>query len=275
MSIQPPSISQGQVPSTDSHGAALCLVFTDARGRVVFADTNFLELVGQDDTMSLVGEPLHKVLGATPQNISELITAVARLGYVHDHMIEVHGIDMEQLSIICTGVATYDDRGAFIGADLTLCDVTHFAPTDAHIVDHGDILSARIKAIQGEADRQRVEEEETFAVSYFTAQLSALQVLLGRMGGPRVREVVETLVNEAAEKHSWQIQIHGGHLNVKGEGLPHLEAYTALLDLVVDYGTSIIGQQAIVREMQAVDGQMTDHLREMAGQAGLRHWLGG
>lgn len=274
MGIQPPGISQGQVPASDSHGAALCLVFTDARGRIVFADSNFLELLCQDDTVSLVGEPLHKVLKVAPQNVSELITTIARLGYVRDHIIESQGIDGERLSIACTGVATSDDQGSFIGADLTICDVTRFGPTDPHVVDHGDILSVRIKEIQGEAEKQWVEEEETLALGYFTAQVSALQVLLGRMGGPRVWEMVETLVNHTANKHDWPVQLRGGRLIVSGEELP-IDAYAVLLDQVVDYGVSIIGQQAIVREMQAVDRQMTDHLREMAGQAGLRRWLGG
>jgi hypothetical protein len=271
MSLQPPSISQSQDPASDPRGAALCLVFTDARGRVVFADNSFIELIRRDGSAPLVGEPLHRVLGSGPQHISQLIAEVARLGYVHHQVIESQGIDGHPINIACTGVATYDDHGAFIGADLTLCDVTHHAPTDAHIADHGDILSARIKAIQGEVDRQRVEEVETFVRSYFTAQVSALQVLLARMGGTRVREMVETLVNQAAQKQSWPVQMHDGHVIVKDEGLP-LEAYAVLLDCVIDYGASIIGQQTIVHEMQAVDGQTTDPLREIAGQAGLRRW---
>lgn len=272
MGIQPPSVSQGQILPSDSHGAALCLVFTDARGRIVFADTNFLELLSQDDTASLVGEPLHKALRVAPQSVSELMAAIARTGYVREHLIDTQGDDGERLSIACTGVATYDDQGSFIGADLTICDATHFAPTNPHVVDHGDILSVRIKEIQGEAEKQWVEEEETLALGYFTALMSALQVLLGRMGGPRVWEMVETLVNHTANKHDWSVQLRGGRLIVSGEELP-IDAYVVLLDQVVDYGASIIGQQIIVREMQAVDGQMTDHLRDMAGQAGLRHWL--
>lgn len=274
MGIQPPSVSQGQAPASDPHGAALCLVFTDARGRIVFADTNFLELLCQDDSVSLVGEPLHKVLRVAPQSVSELIAAIARTGYVREHVIEAQGGDGAQLSIACTGVATYDDRGSFIGADLTICDVTHFASADPHIVDHGDVLSFRIKEIQGEVEKQWVEEEETLALGYFTAQVSALQVLLGRMGGPRVWEMVETLVNHTANKHDWPVQLCGGHLIVSGEELP-VDAYAVLLDQVVDYGVSIVGQQTIMGEMQAVDGQMTDHLRKMAGQVGLRRWLGG
>jgi hypothetical protein len=274
MGIQPPSVNQGQAPASDSHGAALCLVFTDARGRIVFADTNFLELLCQDDTVSLVGEPLHKVLKAAPQGVSELIAAIARTGYVREHRIEAQGGDGEPLSIACTGVATYDDQGAFIGADVTICDVTHFAPTDPHVIDHGDILSVRIKEIQGQAEKQWIAEEETLALGYFIAQVSALQVLLGRMGGPRVWEMVETLVNQTANKHTWPVQLRGGRLIVSGEELP-INAYALLLDQVVDYGVSIIGQQTIVREMQAVDEQMTDHLRGMADQAGLRSWLGG
>lgn len=273
MSVQPPSISHGQEPVPGSQGAALCLVFTDARGRIVFADSNFLELLRQGDTSSLVGEPLHKALRVEPQKVGELITAIARVGYIRGHKIESQDVGGEPLNMACTGVATYDDQGSFIGADLTISDVTHFVSSDVHIKDRGDILSARIKAIQGEAEKQWVEEEETLALGYFTAQVSTLQVLLGRMGGPRVREMVETLVNQTAHQRSWPVQLRGGHLIISGIELP-VDAYAVLLEQVFDYGVSIIGQQAIVREVQAVDEQMTDHLREMADQVGLRKWLG-
>ncbi|MBN1427636.1 MAG: PAS domain-containing protein [Anaerolineae bacterium] len=272
MGLPPPGVGQGQAAASDSRGAALCLVFTDARGRIVFADNNFIELLHQNDTVSLVGEPLSKILRIAPQNISELISSIAQMGYVRDHMIEIQDMEEEPLNIACTGVATYDDQGVFIGADLTLCDITHFEPTSVHLVDHGDILSARIKEIQNETKKQRGEEEQTFALGYFTAQVTAIQVLLGRMGGPRVREMVETLVNQTASQYGWPVELQGGHLNIGQEGLP-LNAYTVLLEQVVDYGTNIIGYQAITYEMQMVDDQMTPHLREMAGQAGLRKWV--
>ena len=102
----------------------------------------------------------------------------------------------------------------------------------------------------------------------------AIQVLLGRMGGPRVREMVETLVNQAAQRHGWSVRLQGGHLSVSGGELP-LSVYVVLLEQVVDYGASIVGQRAIVRELQAVDARMSAPLREMAGQVGLRKWIGG
>jgi hypothetical protein len=274
MGRRPPIISQKNQPSpSNPQGAALCLVFTDARGRIVFVDNNFLDLLGQNDATSLVGEPLYKILNVAPQKITELIAAIAQTGYIRDRSIEIQALDELLLRVACTGVATYDDQGAFVGADLTLYNDTQLMPSDVQFVDHGDILSARIKEIQDETEKQWQEEEHLSSLSYFTAQVMAIQVLLGRMGGPRVREMVEILVNQTANQHGWRVQLRGGHITVEEKAIP-LDAYAVLMEQVIDYGTSIIGEQAILHEMQEVDIQMTAHEREVAGQAGLRRWLG-
>ncbi|MBN1310501.1 MAG: PAS domain-containing protein [Anaerolineae bacterium] len=273
MGSQPPNAGQEHVSASDSDGAVLCLVFTDARGRIVFADNNFLALIHRDDVGALVGEPLHKILGTDPRNIGELLSSIARMGYIRDHVLEIQIPDEESLNIACTGVATYDDQGILIGADLTLCDITDIEAANTHFIDSGDVLDARID-INSETAEQGVDREQTLALGYFTAQVAAVQKLLDRMGGPRVREMVETLVNQAANQHHWPVQLQGGRVHISGEGLS-LDAYAVLLEQAVDYGTRIIGRQAILRELQTVDSQAASHLRELAGQVGLRRWLEG
>jgi hypothetical protein len=274
MGFQPSSANQDQASAAGSQGAALCLVFADARGRIVFADSNFLDLVNQDEAKSLIGEPLYRILRCSQQSINELISSIAQMGYVRDHMLEIRTLDENPVNVACTGVGTYDDQGAFIGADLTLCDITHYEPTKGRPGDRDDTLSLHIKEGQGDTHNQLIGEKQGFALGYFTAQVMALQVLLGRMGGPRVREMVEALVNQAAEQHNWAVQLQGGHLDIGSKSLP-LDAYATLLKKIVDYGENIIGRQVVKHEMHTVDVQMTEHLREIADQAGLRKWAQG
>src|SRR5512139_1603485 len=62
----------------------LGLVFTDARGRIVFVDNKAMSLLGQVDTGRLVGEPLHTIIRVSFDVVSGLMTEIAQGGYVHD-----------------------------------------------------------------------------------------------------------------------------------------------------------------------------------------------
>jgi hypothetical protein len=247
------------------------LLFTDSRGRIVFADSNFLEMTRREKHSSLVGEPLHRVLLVEQPEAGTLIQEIARSGYVHEHRMDIQDTDGGIIQVACTGVATYDDQGSFIGTDLTLRHITGQPGEEAHFVDHGDILSARIKQIQEEADTHWEQDEGALAQGYFTSQVTALQILLGRMGGPRVRDMVEALINQTASKNRWPLQMKNGHL-ITGDGEIPLEAYQSLQEQVIDYGVNVIGRRAIAHEMNAVENEMEAHLLEGAGQAGLRDW---
>lgn len=247
----------------------LGLIFTDAKGRIVFADNKFLALVGQPEARRLVGEPLDRVVNTARDAILNLIQDIAHAGYVHERTLTIQRGDGLLMQALCTGVASYDDRNAFIGADLTLRDPQH--ATVRKQATHHDVLWSRIQQIETEADAQATQRE-VLAQLYFTAQLSTIQVLLGRMGGPRVQQYVEDFVNQASTANTWPIQVKGGHFVISASTVPEL-AYAALLRGVMDYGSAIIGARMLAHEMRALDAQMKQETCEVAAQLGMRDWL--
>lgn len=247
------------------------LVFVDAIGRVVFADQNFLTLTRQPDVAHLVGEPLHKVLGVPQPVARDLIKAIGAAGYVHEQPLSIADGAGNPIELSCTGVAAYDDRGNPIGADLTLHEAQAASP-HALPTTHQDALSRRIQQIEQEVTAREAQGRQVLTQLYFTAQASALQVLLGRLGGPHVREMVETMLNKAAAESHWDVRLRGGHFVLGLKDVPD-EAYRALLETMVAYGTNIAGRRIIETEMQMVDGQMTPHAQEVAAEIGLRDFL--
>lgn len=247
----------------------LGLIFTDARGRIVFVDNKFLALVGQQEAQKLVGEPLNNVISVPHEAVSGLMHDVARAGYIHERRLVIMRGDGALVEALCSGVASYDDRKAFIGADLTLRDPRHATARQA--ATHHDVLGARIQQIEAEADAQATQHE-VLAQLYFTALISTISVLLGRMGGPRIQSYIEDFINQASASKDWPIQVKGGHFVISTSGAP-AEGYRALLMGVIEYGTAIIGRRLLTQEMRALDAQMKPETREVASAMGLRDWL--
>jgi hypothetical protein len=277
--------------------APLALLFTDARGRIVFVDNNFLEMLNYPSATSLVGIPLHKVAGIDANALSALMQDVARTGYVHERPLALNGPDGVAIQVLCSSVATYNPEGEFIGVDMTFNDAADATLEEDTAPVHGDVLQSRILQIHTEAEAraqaqadeataharlqadealaraanqasQRAQEERIFKQLYFTAQVNALQVLLARLGGPRVHATLEDRLNKSAAKNRWPIRILGGQITI-GDDMP-VEGYQALLGSVVDYGANVAGRDWMLQEIHTVDTRMDARTCEIADQAGLR-----
>jgi hypothetical protein len=253
-------------------GSGLGLVFTDARGRVVFVDSNFLTMSGQSESSRLVGEMFARVVKADSNRVNELIQTVAKAGFVKGFELDLGVPPDSPIRVACSGVANYDEYSAFIGADLTLRDTRTGAPAEDTPPAQEDILARHIQQIEGtvESEAQREHEAEDMLLqSYFTAQAGALQVLLGRMGGARVQEKFEELINQSAAKNSWPLQCKGGLFVIDTSRMPS-EALKSILDELVSYAGSVVGNRAIGLEMQKVDSQVSERARNLAQEAGIR-----
>jgi hypothetical protein len=103
---------------------------------------------------------------------------------------------------------------------------------------------------------------------YFASQLNALYILLIRMAGPRVYQVLETNLNRKAEQNGWPILIGRGHV-VFGNSV-QADACRALLSEVAAYAANVLGRRMVEREMRAVDEQLTAGSVAVAHELGLR-----
>jgi hypothetical protein len=258
--------------STPSHSgfqaSDLGLIFTDARGRVVFVDNRAMSLLGQVEAGRLVGEPLHSIMRVAFDVINALLADIARTGYVHERPLVITRSDGSRFETMFTGIASYDDQHTFIGADLTLRDPAALASTP--LTTHGDVLGVRIQQIEAEADAQ-IAEEVLLAQLYVTALISAVQVLLARMGGKRVSEALEGVLNGRAVQAGWPFKMAGGQFIIDATNLPS-EAYRALIDELIGYARNVTGSRLLFQEMRALEEQMTTAARDMASQFGMRDW---
>src|ERR1700737_3943369 len=88
--------------SYDSTAAA---VFTNNSGQVVFVDQPFLRLMNYPQAESIVGEPLHKVLGLEPKIAKQLLDDLLRSRLVRNQSLDVSNSSGDKIKVSYTGIA--------------------------------------------------------------------------------------------------------------------------------------------------------------------------
>ena len=236
------------------------LLFTNIQGQVIFVNNFLLKLMGRGESeiRSLIGRPVHEVLGIRPEAARQLIQEVARIGRVYSRAIDLRDRDGKLISVLCTGEATYDEKGDCIGADLS------FRGTSEGVLAASS--AAGTAASMDTADR-------TYLQLYFTSQLEALRVLLMRVGGQRLGQTMDRILNEACTRNSWTIKVTDGRVDIDPLGT-ETPVYHALLAKAVSYAQGVIGSKIVERQMREVDEQMGERSRDLASQLGLRELIG-
>lgn len=251
----------------DQPRTPLALVFTDSHGRVISIHGLLLDMMHYDNPGAIVGEPLHTVLGVGLDASKHLVENVARNGNVLDWALEIRPQAADPFPVLCTSVATFNDRGDFIGADITLHEYDQPAAEEASPASHEDTLITHIQ--QAEAGVEW-DEDNALLQLYVAVQFSALQVLLARMAGLRVSKTLEATINKMADKRAWPLAVRGDRLLVEKDNLQP-DIYRALLDETVRFAANVIGRRTVIAEMRAVDDGMDSSVVDLARQAGLRH----
>jgi hypothetical protein len=249
--------SEAPVPS-------LAMLFTDALGQVVFVDHTFLRLMNLAEAGSVAGEPLHKALGMEQKAARQLLEDLRAAGHIQDRQLELQSVKGRTMKVVFTGVATYDESGTFLGADLTLRDLKR-ATNEIKMVERGDVIKTRVQQL---LDDDAPVAAIDYVELYFKTQMEALHVLLVRLMGLWVRDQLDAVINEQAEQHGWGVRFRDGLFCMVFRE-DETEMYRILLGTAADYAVSLIGARIVAREMQTVDANMDSRAFEAAFNAGV------
>jgi PAS domain-containing protein len=231
----------------------LGLLYTDLNGRVVFVNRHVLQMLNYQTADRLIGRMLHEVLQCSQSVTAPLLDIPMKAGEPARLTLEFPDSTGTPTTIQFISEAAYDDTGLFIGVNISLQYVEQpkSTPAPASSPPHPDA------------------DMEAAMLAYFTAQVNALQVLLGRMGGPGIREIMEGIIDRTAAQNGWPVRVVASQITVTQPGVPS-EVYRTLLTKAANYAASIIGRRLVSYEMQAVDNQLPPQTLELAKQAGLQ-----
>ncbi len=246
--------------------SSLAFVFTNAQGRIVFADRNFLGLAKREPGRPAIGESLNAALGIDADSAAALLRGAAQHKFFDRRPLSVRTSTGSLNGLWGAGVAVYDQQGGFIGADIVLAlPSTESKPTFPRL-EHAEVLNSYLQQSLAEA---RLHKTKTFFQVYVNVQIDALQVLLARMGGPEMRNTLEQVINQAAKSHGVPVVMQDGHVEFGIQSAMFFNSYGTLLRAAISYAVDAVGKRMVGQEIQAINRQIDPGLREFVTQLDL------
>ncbi len=238
-------------------GGREALLFTNMVGQVIFVDHQFLKMTKRSagDVRNVVGKPLHEIVGLDRETVDQLMQDLARAGHVDARPLRLQDTSGATLSVYCSGVATYDSDGSFVGADLTLRQASE--TPDYETISLQEVLAT---------------QEESVLKMYFSSQIQTLYNLLAQTGGKRLAGQLEKIVNETAQRNVWPVSMRLGQVKVDLK-VTQADVYKALLSKATAFASGVLGPGLVKRKMQAVDKSMDAKALQLISEAGLNHIL--
>ncbi len=236
---------------SETHDA---LLMTNMLGQVIFVDHHCLHLLKRHDheARNIIGKPFHEVLGISQATTEQLLRETGKNGRASISNLQLRDTQGGAVPASLKAVATYDDKRSLVGMDITLRPVAHTAET---------VTQSGVKTLD--------TGEESFLKSYFAAQLQALQTLLVQLGGRRLGNNLEAIINDTAQRNVWPVGMQGGQITIN-LGHNDIDIYRALLAKAVAYAVSVIGERPVQKAMQAIDKQMDAKMLDFVKELRLR-----
>jgi len=246
-------------------GGIAALLFTDASGNVVFVDDGFLRLFGYLEFGEVLGEPLHGIMHMSHHDAQEMLHEASQNGTLAGRWLHLKDLRGQAFELFCSGVATYDERGGFLGVDLTLLDAVDDLAGDQAPRHHYDVLHQHVDRVYQSTYSTVSEHSDPDALLlnlYLKAHIDALGVLLSRLAGYRVRGTMEGIFNSRAERQSWPVRLRGSELTFTGSTMPR-EAYHDLLNTLIQYASGVVGRRQACSELAAVHDHAAERVRAL------------
>ena len=241
---------------SNSVTSSTAILMTDDMGKVVFVDSHFLALMGYEEAGVVIGEPLHRALGSASNVINQLIDELREAGQIFDRPLQLQDMDGHAVQVRFAAHSTYDHRGLFIGADLSL----------EAVMDEIEPIPTKIRLAK--IDTHLLE-------AYFAPHIQSVSEYVIMLGGKSVRTAVEKLINDTGWQNGWPVRWQGNRIISElpaSEASPQrqMEIYTALMTKLMLYATRITGKQQITKRIQKLEKKLNNDALAQADKVGYR-----
>jgi len=227
-------------PSEDDVVVVPALLMTNMLGHVIFVDNQCLSLLRrkQSDARTVIGKSLAKVLQCDPDVAAGIMEEISQSGKSAKREIEITDSRNKKQRVMCSGVATKDDDGTFVGADITLTPIPNVT----------DVPSETIEVIHGTMDTR----EADYLRQYFTAQIDGLYEMMIQWAGKRVAQNLEDIINETSQRNVWAVSMKRGNVTLELKRNDE-DVYQALMARAITYAASILGEKQVVQEIEYIN----------------------
>lgn len=228
------------------------LLMTNTLGQVIFVDQPCLRLLKRhhNEARTIIGKPVHEVLGIDKPTIDQFIQQVGKRGRVEEQKVDIKDAFGTLISVMWSATATQDDKNSFVGADITL------KPIQDVVVNTSDFETV---------DRRVDTTDESYMQTYFVKQLQTLRDSMVQLGGKRLGTNLDKIINDTAQRNVWPITMFDGQIEVDLQS-NNADIYRALLSKGIAYAVSLIGKKLVIKNMQVVDRQFDAHVLKVVGE---------
>jgi serine/threonine protein kinase len=217
------------------------LLMTNTLGQVIFVDQPCLRLLKRhhNEARTIIGKPIHEVLGIDKQLTDQLIQQVGKRGRVEQQRIDMKDAFGTVIGVMWSATATQDDKNAFVGADITL------KPIQDVIVNSNDFNTV---------DRRIDTTDESYLQTYFIKQMESLRTSMVQLGGKRLGSNLDKIINDTAQRNVWPVTMVEGKIDIDLH-TNDADVYRALISKGIAYAVSLVGKKMVIKGMQGVDKQ--------------------
>jgi serine/threonine-protein kinase len=234
-------------------------LITNMLGQVIFVDGQGLKMLKRhhSEARTIIGKQLADVLGSDPGYTNEIVNELAKEGEIVDRELFIADAKGKEFAVMFSAVATTDDKGSFVGADVTLRKVVTFAVADS---DSDSFHTA---------EQHLNTREELVLQTYFATHIEAIYKMMTQWMGKRSSANLERIINETAERNVWAVKMIDGHVTVQFDRADS-DIYRALMAKGVTYAISVIGKKSVRSQIESTDKKMDSDILEFANALGLR-----
>jgi hypothetical protein len=233
------------------------VLFVGLDHKVVTANPALAYLLPKDkDFGSVAGKQINQVLNTEFERFQKVLDEIARKGFAQmDSLILLNG-EGEAVTAKLSGVANYDEKGRYNGADI--------------------ILTVLVKNDSPQSAEDNLEQpdsrslDEKLVEAFVVEKIHALYMITVRFGGINVAKSLQRTVNTHAQQLGSSIHMDGPNLVLDAQSHQHnLEIYRKLLRAAINYSISITPISVISRLIEKMESELDPELVEAGKRAGL------
>ncbi len=122
------------------------VVYTDPEGRIIYANPYFLKMMGVKKKGELLNKPFPNYMWNSQREADRLFMDISKDGFVREREMALYNKDKQPVFAMCSGVASKDEDGNSIGAEIMFCNITSKRAFQVELVEQNALLDAMLQS---------------------------------------------------------------------------------------------------------------------------------
>jgi diguanylate cyclase (GGDEF)-like protein/PAS domain S-box-containing protein len=198
------------------------VVYTNKNDEIVYANPYFLTMMGIDKKEKLLYKEFPGYMWTDTSEAARLFKDIKADGFVREREMALYNQKGDPVFAMCSGVASKDDKGNIVGAEIMFCNITSKRRFQAELVEQHALLDAILQSTPDpvlvlnnnlEIERTNVAAEKMFKIDV-RGKKHDLKELLTSMGIEQERIDKISSKFEAGQAFDMETVLEGHHFDV-------------------------------------------------------------